>query len=249
MYTHTHTHTHAHTPHPRNPPTHTYTPPHARTRMYTHTHILGASLFLCLIKIKPTWLHAEKLRFVAWKSTSFVQIVIGPTKHLNTYTDTIICTVFTFSAQLASSFRFPFNWTFILSAYWTRLFYRLKIGRFSGSLAELFLAPPIAALSVESRSVPAVVSTSRLLLIFNLWAAECTRCFLYFNWVFPVVKYWCCDACLLFFNVALFCTFYVCTVHIFIVCMKGPLAKMVYCLHPLWVFFWELGLILNECFL
>ena len=62
-----------------------------------------------------------------------------------------------------------------------RLFHRLKIGRFSGSLAELFLAPPIAALSVESRSVPAVVSTSRLLLIFNLWAAECTRCFLYFK--------------------------------------------------------------------
>ena len=63
----------------------------------------------------------------------------------------------------------------------SRLFHRLKIGRFSGSLAELFLAPPIAALSVESRSVPAVVSTSRLLLIFNLWAAECTRCFLYFK--------------------------------------------------------------------
>ena len=63
----------------------------------------------------------------------------------------------------------------------SRLFHRLKIGRFSGSLAELFLAPPIAALSVESRSVPAVVSTSRLLLIFNLWAAECTWCFLYFK--------------------------------------------------------------------
>ena len=70
----------------------------------------------------------------------------------------------------------------------SRLFHRLKIGRFSGSLAELFLAPPIAALSVESRSVPAVVSTSRLLLIFNLWAAECTRCFLYFKWVFPGVN-------------------------------------------------------------
>ena len=54
---------------------------------------------------------------------------------------------------------------------WARLFHRLKIGRFSGSQAQLFLAPPIAALSVESRSVPAVVSTSRLLLIFNLWAA------------------------------------------------------------------------------
>ena len=63
----------------------------------------------------------------------------------------------------------------------SRLFRRLKIGRFSSSLAELFLAPPIAALLVESRSVPAVVSTSRLLLIFNLWAAECTRCFLYFK--------------------------------------------------------------------
>ena len=47
---------------------------------------------------------------------------------------------------------------------------------------------------MESRSVPAVVSTSRLLLIFNLWAAECTRCFLYFKWVFPVVNIlmlWC----------------------------------------------------------
>ena len=43
------------------------------------------------------------------------------------------------------------------------------------------LAAHIPALSVESRSVPAVVSTSRLLLIFNLWAAECTRCFLYFK--------------------------------------------------------------------
>ena len=40
----------------------------------------------------------------------------------------------------------------------SRLFHRLKIRCFSGSLAELFLAPPIAALSVESRSVPAVVS-------------------------------------------------------------------------------------------
>ena len=47
---------------------------------------------------------------------------------------------------------------------------------------------------MESRSVPAVVSTSRLLLICNLWAAECTRCFLYFKWVFPVVNIlmlWC----------------------------------------------------------
>ena len=69
-----------------------------------------------------------------------------------------------------------------------RLFHRVKIGRFSCSLAELFLAPKTAALSVESRSVPAVVSTSRLLLIFNLWAAECTRCFLYFKGVFPVVN-------------------------------------------------------------
>ena len=63
----------------------------------------------------------------------------------------------------------------------SRLFHRLKIGRFSGSLAELFLAPHITALSMESRSVPAVVSTSQLLLIFNLWAAECTCCFLYFK--------------------------------------------------------------------
>ena len=47
---------------------------------------------------------------------------------------------------------------------------------------------------MESRSVPAVVSTSQLLLIFNLWAAECTWCFLYFKWVFPVVNIlmlWC----------------------------------------------------------
>ena len=72
----------------------------------------------------------------------------------------------------------------------------------------VFLAPPTPTplaggggggakntkMSVESRSVPAVVSTSRLLLIFNLWAAECTRCFLYFKWVFPVVNIlmlWC----------------------------------------------------------
>ena len=63
-----------------------------------------------------------------------------------------------------------------------QLFHRLKIRRFSGSLAELFLAPPHSCtLSVESRSVPAVVSTRQLLLIFNLWAAECTWCFLYFK--------------------------------------------------------------------
>ena len=72
------------------------------------------------------------------------------------------------------------NYMFLL-LYSSRLFHRLKIGCFSGSLAELFLAPPIAALSVESRSVPVVVSSSRLLLFFNLWSAECTRCFLYFK--------------------------------------------------------------------
>ena len=60
----------------------------------------------------------------------------------------------------------------------TRLFHRLKIRRFSGSLAELFLAPPIAALSVESRSVQAVVSTSRLLLIFNLLSVHGAFCIL-----------------------------------------------------------------------
>ncbi len=131
-----------------------------------------------------------------------------------------------------------------------RLFHRLKIGRFSSSLAELFLAPPIAALSVESRSVPAEVSTSRLLLIFNLWAAECTRCFLYFKWVFPVVNIlmlWCMFAvfqcCFVLYVLCVYCAHFH-SLHERPSCQNGILS-----LHPLWVFLWELGLILNECFL
>ena len=132
----------------------------------------------------------------------------------------------------------------------SRLFHRLKIGRFSGSLAELFLAPPIAALSEESRSVPAVVSTIRLLLIFNLWAAECTRCFLYFKWVFPVVNIlmlWCMFAvfqcCFVLYVLCVYCAHFH-SLHERPSCQNGILS-----LHPLWVFLWELGLILNECFL
>ncbi len=138
----------------------------------------------------------------------------------------------------------------LLSLLRSRLFHRLKIGRFSGSLAELFLAPPIAALSVESRSVPAVVSTSRLLLIFNLWAAECTRCFLYFKWVFPVVNIlmlWCMFAvfqcCFVLYVLCVYCAHFH-SLHERPSCQNGILS-----LHPLWVFLWELGLILNECFL
>ena len=59
-----------------------------------------------------------------------------------------------------------------LCLYTSWLFHRPKIGCFSCSLAELFLAPPPPPpppAAVESRSVPAVVSTSWLLLIFNLW--------------------------------------------------------------------------------
>ena len=63
-------------------------------------------------------------------------------------------------------------------ASYAQLFHRPEIGRW----LSYFQLPShqLAALSVESRSLPAVVSTSRLLLIFNLWAAECTGCFLYF---------------------------------------------------------------------
>ena len=43
----------------------------------------------------------------------------------------------------------------------------------------------------------------------------------------------------MFFNVALFCMFYVCTVHIFIVCMKGLLAKTVYSVYTPCEFFFE----------
>ena len=134
--------------------------------------------------------------------------------------------------------------------YISRLFHRLKIGCFSSSLAELFLAPPIAALSVESRSVPAVVSTNRLLLIFNLWAAECTRCFLYFKWVFPVVNIlmlWCMFAvflcCFVLYVLCVYCAHFH-SLHERPSCQNGILS-----LHPLWVFLWESGLILNECFL
>ena len=132
----------------------------------------------------------------------------------------------------------------------SRLIHRLKIGCFSGSLAELFLAPLIAALSVESRFVPAVVSTSRLLLIFNLWAAECTRCFLYFKWVFPVANIlmlWCMFAvfqcCFVLYVLCVYCAHFH-NLHERPSCQNGILS-----LHPLWVFLWELGLILNECFL
>ena len=143
------------------------------------------------------------------------------------------------------------NWTHLGQAeYEPRLFHRLKIGRFSGSLAELFLAPPIAALSVESRSVPAVVNTSRLLLIFNLWAAECTRCFLYFKWVFPVVNIlmlWCMFAvfqcCFVLYVLCVYCAHFH-SLHERPSCQNGILS-----LHPLRVFLWELGLILNKCFL
>ena len=121
-----------------------------------------------------------------------------------------------------------------------RLFHRLKIGRFSGSLAELF--------SVESRSVPAVVSTSWLLLIFNLWAAECTRCFLHFKWVFPVVNIlmlWCMFAvfqcCFVLYVLCVYCA------HFHSLYERPSCQNGILSLHPLWVFLWELGLILNEC--
>ena len=61
-----------------------------------------------------------------------------------------------------------------------QLFPRLEIRRFSCSLAELFLAPThiCSALSVESRSVAAVVSTSRLPSHFPLgWIATCVVLF------------------------------------------------------------------------
>ena len=66
------------------------------------------------------------------------------------------------------------------------------------------------------------------------WSPILSECFQ--QWT-----YWCCEACLLFCNVALFRSFYVCTAHILIVCMNGPVAKMEYCLHPLWVFFGRVG--------
>lgn len=44
----------------------------------------------------------------------------------------------------------------------SRLFPRLNIRCFRGSLAELYLASCAHLLSLESKSVPAVVSTSRL---------------------------------------------------------------------------------------
>ena len=126
-----------------------------------------------------------------------------------------------------------------------RLFHRLKIGRFSGSLAELFLA----ALSVESRSVPAVVSTSRLLLIFNLWAAECTRCFLYFKWVFPVVNililrcmFPVFQCCFVLYVLCVYCAHFH-SLHERPSCQNGILFTA-----PV-SFSLRVGLILNECFL